>query len=321
MYLSFNVYSYCEIRCDQLKIVVMIPAYNEEESLGVVIEDIQSVYSDTVEIIVVDDGSKDKTKEVANSYRVHLVSHPKNQGLAKTFQSGIRRALQLGADIIVNFDADGQYLACDIPKLVEPILNSNADIVLGSRFLGSIEKMSKTKKAGNRMFSWSLRKITRTNISDFQTGFRAFTSHVAERIVIRARYTYTQEMIIDAVCKEFVITEVPIYFAKRKAGKSRLISNPFSYAYKSFKILFKAIRDFRPMLMFGLLGFFFILSGFALGIYFLISKVTQGAVGNSYLFLTSFFLIMFGIQSLLFGLTADMIITLRKDVAKIRCKK
>ena len=161
-----------------MKIVVTIPAFNEEKTIGEVITEIKGVMDKTrfkYNLLIIDDGSRDRTKEIAEKAGAIVFSHPINYGLAETFRTEMKKALELNPDIIVHTDADGQYLASDIPKLIKPIIEKKADIVLGSRFKGKIEKMPLIKRLGNKAFSRVISKITGTKISDAQTGFRAFT--------------------------------------------------------------------------------------------------------------------------------------------------
>jgi glycosyltransferase involved in cell wall biosynthesis len=230
-----------------MNIVVTIPVYNEEETLGQVIDDIKRVMPDNHKVLVVDDGSSDRSASIAREHGAVVYSHPRNYGLAETFRTEVEKALKENPDIIVHIDADGQYSVDDIEKLILPIKNNEADLVLGSRFSGTIEKMPFVKRQGNRAFSKVISHLTKMKITDGQTGFRAFTKDVAERIKIKSRHTYTQEMIIRAAREKFRIKEVPVDFAKRKSGDSRLISNPIEYAAKAWLNIFRIYRDYEPL--------------------------------------------------------------------------
>ena len=283
-----------------------IPAFNEADTLGTVISGIKNVAHDKeYEVLVVDDGSTDKTKEMALSKGATVVSHPVNYGLAEAFRTSMKKALSMGADVIVHFDADLQYKADDIPKVLQPILDGKADLVLGSRFAGYIEKMSLMKRWGNRAFSRVISRITRVTVTDAQTGFRAFTSSVA-KLEIQSNHTYTQEQIIKAARSHFRIKEVPIHFAARK-DKSRLISNPFEYALRAWVNLFRIHRDYTPIKFFGLFGSFFLVLGFGLGLWILYTLFMTGRVGGIPRTMLSALFITVGIQIWLFGFLADMI--------------
>lgn len=239
-----------------MKLVVMIPAYNEEESIAGVIKEIPREIdgADSVEILVINDGSTDRTVEVAREAGAdHIISFSKNRGLANAFKAGLEGALERGADIIVNTDADGQYNGAEIPKLIGPILDGEADAVLGSRFKGSIEYMPIQKKVGNRMATLFTRRVSGFPVSDAQTGFRAFTREAALRINILSSYTYTQETIIQLVENNFKIVEVPIEFRKRE-GKSRLISGIFNYAKRAGVTILRTYLYHRPLRVFTYIG-------------------------------------------------------------------
>lgn len=230
----------------------MIPAYNEEETLGSVIKEIprQIQGIDEVKVLVINDGSKDRTAEVSKEVGAdYVVSHNRNKGLAQTFKTGLEEALFQGADIIVNTDADGQYDGNEIPKLIDPILKNEADIVLGDRQVKTLEHMPFGKKMGNRISSWVVRRASGLPIKDAQTGFRAFSREAALRMNIVSEYTYTQETIIQAAYKKLKIAQIPIIFRKRP-GKSRLISGIWNYAKKSGLTIIRTYRDYKPLKIF-----------------------------------------------------------------------
>ncbi len=286
----------------------MIPAFNEEKTIGKAITDAKNVMKENkfdYQIVVVDDGSKDNTKEKAKNSGAVVFSHPINYGLAETFKTEMEKALELNPDIIVHIDADGQYLASEIPKLIKPIIDKRADIVLGSRFKGKIESMPLIKRLGNKAFSKVISNITGTKISDGQTGFRAFTKEVASGIKLISNHTYTQEQIIKAIKNKFRVAEVPIYFAKRK-GKSRLIRNPFEYAIKAWINLIRIYRDYEPLKFFGRIGSFLLSIAFLIVIYFVYLHLTEGIQGHLGLFFLMILVFFSGLQIIIFGFLADM---------------
>lgn len=288
-------------------VVVTIPAYNEADTIGKVIEDIRdSLKSSSYDfkVLVLDDGSSDNTVEVSKKSGAEVFSHPRNYGLAETFRTEIKKSIEMGADVIVHIDADGQYLPKEIPLLLDEI-KKGSDLVLGSRFKGKIESMPLIKRFGNKAFSKVISKITRTKVSDGQTGFRAFTKEVAQKIKIISNHTYTQEQIIKAVREKFQITEVPVYFAKRK-DKSRLISNPFGYAIRAWINLIRIYRDYEPLKFFGIIGGSIFLFGFVIGLYLIYLHLTVGIVGRTALTVLDAILLSTGLQIILFGLLADM---------------
>ncbi len=289
-----------------MKIIATMPAYNEQDSIGKVIADISAVMKKEkydYEILVVDDGSTDKTAETAKRAGAIVYSHPKNYGLAETFKTEMKKCLEMKADIIVHTDADGQYKAEDIPKLVRKV-QEGYDLAMGSRFKGTIESMPLMKRIGNKMFSWLVSYIVKAKVSDAQTGFRAFNRKVAELLII-SNYTYTQEQVIRTIKSKLSYAEVPVYFAKRK-GKSRLMKNPFSYALKGGVNVIRVLRDYTPLTFFGLIGLGFLGLGSLLGIWLIYRFLTEGAVGKLPSAMLSVLLISVGFQIILFGFLADM---------------
>ena len=290
-----------------MKIVITIPAYNEETTIGSLINKINEVMGSgkyDYKVMVVDDGSKDKTAEVAKLANAVVYSHHKNYGLADTFRTETEKALKLGADVIVHIDADTQYKPEEIPILLKEI-EKGYDLVLGSRFKGKIESMPIIKKIGNKAFSRVVSNITGIRISDAQTGFRAFTRDVAEKIKITSNHTYTQEQIIRAVKSKFRIKEVPIYFAKRK-DKSRLMSNPFEYAIRAWINLIRIYRDYEPLKFFGLAGTSIFSVGLLIGFYLVYLHFTSGIVGHFALIMLDVLVLSIGLQIIIFGFLADM---------------
>ena len=290
-----------------MKVVVSIPAFNEEKTVGSVIGDVKKVMRKTrqkFEILVVDDGSIDRTAEIARKSGALVYSHPKNLGLAEAFRTEIEKCLERKADIIVHIDADGQYLAEEIPRLIEKIRQGN-DLVLGSRFRGKIESMPLVKRLGNKAFSRVVSQITGLRVTDAQTGFRAFTNDVAKKLSVISSHTYTQEQIIRAAKQKFRIAEVPVYFRKRN-GRSRLISNPFGYASRAWLNILRIYRDYEPLKFFGSLGLISFTLGFILGLYLVYLFLTTGIVGRIPTVILSFLFLTIGVQFILFGFLADM---------------
>ena len=292
-----------------MKIVVTIPAYNEGDTIGNLINNINQVMKNgnyNFKILVVDDGSKDKTSEAAKKAGAVVYSHPKNYGLADTFRTEVEKSLDLGADVIVHIDADSQYKPEEIPKLIKEIENGY-DLVLGSRFKGNIESMPFVKKLGNVAFSKVISNIVGINISDAQTGFRAFTKRVAEKIDITSDHTYTQEQIIRVVKEKFKIKEVPIYFAKRN-DKSRLISNPFEYAIKAWINIIRIYRDYKPLKLFGIAGGLIFTIGFILGLYLTyVQLFGEGVNRHLGLMMLDILILSIGLQVIIFGFISDML--------------
>ena len=287
------------------KVIITIPAFNEEKTLPLVLEELNGVTSAlpyAVEILIVDDGSKDRTAEVAVEQGATVVSL-KHQGLAETFRAEMRECLKRNADIIVHTDADGQYPPQYIPQLIEKIVQGN-DLVLGSRFRGKIESMPLLKRFGNVAFSYVLTSLTGVKITDSTTGFRAFTAEVAREINYINTFTYTQEQIIKAAKQGFKITDVPI--TARKTRESRLFKNPFQYALRAWINIFRIYRDYEPLAFFGRVGVTGLFFGMMIGFYFVYLHFTSGIKGHLGLLFLMMILLVFGLQTLLFGFLADM---------------
>lgn len=263
-----------------MKLVITIPAYNEENTVIAVLKDIPRYIEriDIIEVILVDDGSTDNTSREALLAGVdEIIPHSVNKGLGVTFRDGINRALERDADIIVNIDADGQYNPAQIPDLIKPILDGKADIVLGWRDIGKLAFMPRGNKLGNKLASWVTRRLSGLPIKDSQTGFRAFTREAVLRMNLFGKYTYVQETIIQASHKDLPIEQVPVEFRER-TGKSRLISNLFTYAFRAGRIIFSTYRDYYPLRLFSFIGGIFTIVGLGFGARVLVHFTQTGMV-------------------------------------------
>jgi len=292
-----------------MKLVVTIPAYNEESTIsGVIAEIPQRVDGvSSVQVLVVDDGSTDGTVAVAQKAGADkIVRHRGNKGLGATFRDALDAALGMGADIIVNIDADGQYNALDIPALVAPIIDNRADIVLGWRDIGKLDFMPIGKRIGNRLATRATRMLSGFPVKDAQTGFRAFSRDAALRMYLSGGYTYVQETLMQAKYKGMAIEQVPVEFRALK-GKSRLISSIFSYAARASRVIFITFKDYRPLKLFLYSGFVIFLVGLGLGIRVLVHFVQTGMVSPHYpTAIAATLLIIVGMGTMLFGIIADM---------------
>ena len=305
------------------RLIVQIPAYNEEKTIGKVIREIPRKIPgiSSVRVLVADDGSTDKTAEEARKAGADfVVKHKYNQGLGKNFKNAIDHSLKNGADIIVNIDADLQFNPKDIPKLVKPILDDEADMVTCSRFLKPemTKNMPYARVWGNRRFTNLVSRISGQKFTDTQCGFRAYSREAALNLNLRGRFTYTQEVFIDLVEKGMKIKEIPLevhYFDKRDSIVS---GNLRSYGFKSLGIIARATRDTQPLTFFGLPGLSIFSLGFIGGIvsfvYWLTEHVTTPI---RTLFSVSVFFMIFGISLGILGLLADMILTLKKNQDEI----
>jgi len=292
----------------------MIPAYNEQGTIGKVIEEIPRRIQgiDSVQVLVIDDGSTDRTVEVAREAGAdEILSHRTNLGLGVAFRDGLERALKMGSDITVNMDADGQYNAKEIPKLIKPILEKRAEIVLGERDISNLNFMPFGKKVGNRVATWVIRAVCNLPIRDSQTGFRAFSQEAALRMNLLGEYTYVHETLIQAKSKHLRVEEIPVQFRERK-GDSRLISSLVSYGKEAAGIIIKTYRDYAPLKIFSYLGTVFIVIGaiFALRVlgHFLETGMVSGRIPSAVL---SSMLIILGFLIFVLGLLADMFKTHR----------
>jgi glycosyltransferase involved in cell wall biosynthesis len=297
-----------------MKLIVTIPAYNEETSIEAVIKEIPQKIEgiDDILILVIDDGSTDRTADIAIQAGANrILTHKHNMGLAKTFRDGLNYALEMGADIIVNTDADFQYNGTEIPKLVAPIVESRADIVLGERQIDQLDHMPRGNMWGNKIATQVIRWTTRLPIRDAQTGFRAFSREAALRMNLTGDYTYTQETIIQAANKNLRIEQIPVEF-RRREGKSRLISNIFRYAWAAGVTVFRSFSAYHPFIIFSGIGLVCIVLGLIIGFRVIIHFILTGLV-TPYLpsALLTTVLIIVGCLAILFGLLADMIRTQR----------
>lgn len=293
-----------------IKLIITIPAYNEEDTVGNVIREIPRKIEgiDKIEVIVISDGSTDNTVNIAKEAGADIiVEHTSRKGLGIVFRDGLNAAIDNGADIIINIDADGQYNPLEIPKLIKPILEKKADIVLGSRFAGTIEHMVYQKRFGNKLATFVVSMASGIKITDAQTGFRALSREAALRLAIHSGYTYTQEMIVQAAHKRMEIIEIPVEFRKRQDGKSRLISSIFDYARNSISTLIRTYTYYNPLKVFSIIGGTIFLIGIILGLRVIIHFFITGFVAP-YLptALLASAMTIIGFQIIVMGLIADI---------------
>ena len=301
-----------------MKLVVQIPVFNEERTISQVIKSIPRRIPNIskVEILVVDDGSSDNTVKVAKkSGAHHILSLKKHVGLAKTFQASLQKALNLKADIIVNTDGDNQYDQKEIPKLIAPILEGRADMVIGNRRIEKLTHMPRSKKIGNIVGSFLIRKLTGAKVSDASSGFRAFTRGTARSFNLLSSHTYTHETIIQAVNKDFLITEVPITFKKRN-GHSRLITGIWSHVKFSAATIIRTVlmyKAFKFLLILGLIISSLGMVGIIRFLYFV--SIRQGS-GHIQSLIASSVLIGMGFNIIVLGFIADLISINRKTLER-----
>lgn len=299
-----------------MKLIVQIPCYNEEETLPLVVNSIPRKINgiDKVEIMIIDDGSKDKTVEVAKKLGVdHIVRHKRNQGLAKTFYDGIQEALRLGADIIVNTDGDNQYPQERIPDLINPITNGTFEIVVGDRQTHTIEHFSPLKKVLQRMGSWLVNLAAGTDIPDAVSGFRAYSRKAAMQINIVTTFSYCTETIIQAGKKRLSITYIPVK-TNPKTRESRLFKNMRQHIFQSTITIFRSYTMYEPMKIFLRTGLLITFIGVLPILRFLWFLIVNGQPSNGHLqsLIIGAVLIIIGFLICALGIIADLIAINRK---------
>lgn len=300
-----------------MKLIVNLPAFNEEEKIAETIKRIprQIPGIDEVLVQVVDDGSKDKTMEAAKNAGADFVyTNGINRGIGITFKHAAERALDNGADIMVNMDADGQFNPQDIGKVITPILNKEADMVSASRFGDKeVKDMPKMKYYLNLIAAKIIGSFMGYKIDDLTCGFRAYSRETLLRLNIIPGFTYTQETIIDAIGKNLKLKWVPVEVTYFKGRKSRVVKSIYNYVNNSFKIILEAVRDVRPMKFFGWPALILLLISIGFFVYFFILyfedfKITP----HRNILLVAVTLLVVGIQFLIFAFIADMIKSARK---------
>lgn len=303
-----------------MKLIIQIPCYNEAETLEIALNDLPKHIKgiDTIEYLIVNDGSSDNTVEVAKKWGIHyIVNFKQNKGLAKGFMAGIDACLRNGADIIVNTDADNQYCGEDIEKLVRPILEGEADIVIGERPVDTTQHWTQTKKKFQHLGSWVVRVASHSDIPDAPSGFRAYSRDAALRLNVVNEYTYTLETIIQAGRDKIAMTSVPIR-TNEELRKSRLFSSMWGYIKRSASVIIRAFVMYKPLKFFALLGTFIFAIGFLLGIRYLIYMFVDNSAGHIQSLILAAVLMMIGFQTIVTGFLADIIAANRKILEDIQ---
>ncbi|MCZ6638284.1 MAG: glycosyltransferase family 2 protein [Alphaproteobacteria bacterium] len=305
-----------------MKLIIQIPCYNEEGTLPVTLKALPREVAgfDHVEWLVVDDGSTDRTAEMARQHGVdHVVTHPHNKGLAQAFMSGIEACLTLGADVIVNTDADNQYDAADIPALVAPILNGQAQIVVGARPIDEIEHFSIYKKMLQRLGSWVVSLASGVRIPDAPCGYRAIDRNAAMQLYVYTDYTYTLETIIQAGRRNIVITSVPVR-VNAVLRPSRLMRSTASYVWRSMITIIRVFMLYMPMAFLGLLSVISGLAGFALGVRYLVFMAMGEGQGHLQSVILAAVLLLAGLVFLMGALISDMLVSNRRLMEEVRMR-
>ncbi len=300
-----------------MRLIVNLPAFNEEEKIGETIKRIprQIEGIDEVLVQVIDDGSKDKTVEVSKAAGADIViSHQVNRGPGVTFRTAAESALASGADILAYIDADGQFNPQDIPVIIQPIMDGKVDMVSADRFgEHKAKNMPAVKYYLNRFAAWLIGWFMNCPIKDLTCGFRGYSRETLLRLNLPGAFTYTQEVIIDALGKNLKIKWIPVEVTYFEGRKSRVVRSIWKYVNNSAKIILKAVRDVRPMKFFGIPGLTLMLVALGVFAYFLFMYFQDFKISpyrNYLVFSISSFLI--GLQFLVFALIADMIKSNRK---------
>jgi glycosyltransferase involved in cell wall biosynthesis len=303
-----------------MKLIIQIPCLNESETLGVALAELpRSVPGfDHVEWLIIDDGSTDDTAALAKQLGVdHVIRHPVNRGLATAFMTGLDACLRLGADVIVNTDADNQYNAGDIPSLTAPILNGAADMVIGARPIDETEHFSWIKKRLQRLGSWAVRVASKTDVADAPSGFRAITRDTAMRLNVFNAYTYTLETIIQAGVSNLRVLSVPIR-TNPDLRPSRLVRSIHSYVRRSLITILRIFVIYRPMSFFFWPGLALSAIGGISALRFLVVYITTGdSSGHVQSLVLGALCIILGAMMFMIALLADMITANRKLLERI----
>lgn len=303
-----------------MKLIIQIPCYNEAETLEIALDALPKHIDgvDEIEYLIIDDGCKDNTVEVAKNWGVHhIVGFPQNKGLAKGFMAGLDACLRNGADIIVNTDADNQYCADDIPKLIQPILDKKADIVIGERPIDDTQHFSWTKKKLQHFGSWVVRKASNTNIPDAPSGFRAFSRDAAMRINVINDYTYTLETIVQAGRNRMAIMSVPVR-TNPELRKSRLFHSMLGYVKKSMLTIIRALMMYKPLYCFTLVALVPSIIGLGVGLRFMIYYWSGRGNGHTQSLILACTLIIIGFITFVIGMLADVIAANRKILEDVQ---
>lgn len=308
-----------------MKLIIQIPCFNEEDSLPITLtalpKQIEGI--DVIETMIIDDGSTDKTVDVASWNGVnHILRLNRHQGLASAFKMGLSESVKLGADIIVNTDADNQYCADDIQALIKPILENKADIVIGARPINDIKSFSLLKKFLQNLGSTVMRFVSSADVQDAPSGFRAFNREAASLLNVFDKYTYTMETIIQAKPKGLEITSVPIH-TNPEVRKSRLVKNMFDYVINSIFTMIRIFIIYRPFRFFITIAIFSLVIGIIIGFRYLYYFCHGAGTGHvQSLILASIFIIS-GVQIALIAILADLLAINRKLIedVQLRVKK
>ncbi len=304
-----------------MKLIIQIPCYNEEKTIASVISDVPESITgiDDIEILVINDGSTDRTAEESEKSGAVVVSHLCNMGLAASFKTGLKAALSMGADIIVNTDGDNQYCSADIERLVRPIIDNQADMVIGARDIKNHKEFSLSKKILQSLGSFIVKLISGADVLDAPSGFRAFSRECATRINIFDNFSYTMETIIQSSAKGFRIKSVPVR-VNPAARKSRLFKNTFQYIFRSGCTILRMFAIYRPFRFFTLLALLFLFAGGCLLVRYMYFFLNGGGAGHIQSLLLASILVIGGFLLQVIAIFADLISINRKLLEDIQAK-
>ena len=303
-----------------MKLIIQIPCYNEQDSLPVTLSHLPRQVDgfDQVEWLIIDDGSSDDTVKVARAHGVdHIVSLPRNQGLAVAFMAGIEASLANAADVIVNTDADNQYDASGIPSLTVPILARQADIVIGARPIAQTAHFSRVKKLLQKLGSWVVRKASGSKVEDAPSGFRAFSREAALQLNVFSSYTYTLETIIQAGQKNMAIQSVSIA-TNEDLRPSRLLKSIGSYVRRSMATIVRMFVVYKPFQFFIGLGVLLFLGGFLIGLRFIYYLIVGEGDGHIQSLILASVLLGIGFQTILVAFIADLLAVNRRLLEELQ---
>ncbi|HEX2162720.1 MAG TPA: glycosyltransferase family 2 protein [Thermoanaerobaculia bacterium] len=306
-----------------MRLVVLIPALDEEATIGEVIAAVPRRIEgiDRVEVVVVDDGSRDRTAELARAAGATVVSHRVNLGVGAAFHTGLDAALRRGADVIATLDADGQFDPRHLPRLVAPILDGRAGMVTASRFADRslVPAMPRAKRWGNHGMAWLVSLLIGRRYHDVSCGYRAYSREAALQLNLFGHFTYTQETFLDLTAKRIPIVEVPLAIrGERAVGESRVARNLPRYAWLTSRIILRSVLDFRPLQVIGAIAAVFLLPGMTL-LGFLAAHYWRSGAFTPYkaVGFTGGLLIALGVLVLVSALVADMLLRIRLNQERI----
>jgi glycosyltransferase involved in cell wall biosynthesis len=292
-----------------MKLIIQIPCFNEAEILPKTVAALPRRLPgiDVLEYMVIDDGSSDETAAVARAAGVHhIVRLPQHVGLGAGFVAGLEAGLRQGADLIVNTDADNQYNAGDIQRLVEPILAGQADLVVGDRGVATLQNFSPLKRLLQRLGSWVISRASGVKIPDAVSGFRALSREAALRTIVLSQYSYTIESLIQAGARHLAVAYVPIR-TNPQTRPSRLIRSVPQFIASSSAIIVRSYTMYKPLRVFTLLGVLMILAGLVPGVRYLYFFFVERSTGHVQSLILAAILLIVGFQVLLIGLLADLV--------------